>query len=68
MRFELRFIYRPKPQPIRTETVIAPSVEEAKRVAKERLDEMALRIAPPPDGVVLVNADTREMVEIIERS
>jgi hypothetical protein len=66
--FELQFVYRPKPQPIMKEELAADTVDEAKAMAKERLDEMALKIAPPPDAVILVDVETRQLIDVIERS
>jgi hypothetical protein len=65
--FELLFIYRPKPQPIRREMIEAPDVEAARVEAKRRLDELALRIAPPPDAAMVLDADTQEFFGSVER-
>ena len=67
MPFELLFIRKPKHQPILAEPIAAATVDEAKALAKLRLEEMALKIAPPPDAVIVIEAETREMLDVIER-
>jgi hypothetical protein len=45
----------------------APDVETAKAEAKLRLEELALTVAPPPEAVLINDADTQEFIGSVER-